>query len=159
MVICDNCSLLISKVNGVSGISMKELPEAKKQCVARHCKNLAPGYPNNHIWGEKAIKILTEENGDPNSAILNNNITKQFYRFFIFDMITLKIALFSQYRFNYIYFWPDDQKHSLMWNSKFSWLLSEKCGNGNVSKVGAFFFNHPIYCPHNAMRRGNNMTV
>ena len=37
---CDNCSLLISKVNGFSGISMKELPEAKKQCVARHGKIL-----------------------------------------------------------------------------------------------------------------------
>ena len=89
---CDNCSLLISEVNGVSGISMKELPEAKKQCVAKHGINLGSIIPTTTSEGKKRLKIITEENGDTNSAILNDKITIQFYRLFVFDMITLKIA-------------------------------------------------------------------
>ena len=34
-----------------------------------------------------------------------------------------------------------------MRNSKFSWMLSEKCGNGNVSKVGPFFFESADILP------------
>ena len=89
---CDNCSLLISKVNGVNGISMKELPKAKKQCVARHGTNMGSIIPKTTSEGKKRLKIITEENGDTNSGILNDKITIQFNRVFIFDMITLKIA-------------------------------------------------------------------
>ena len=34
----------------------------------------------------------------------------------------------------------DNQNHILVWNSKFSSSLSQKCGNGNASKAGAFFY-------------------
>ena len=39
--------------------------------------------------GKKRLKIITKENGDTNSAILNDKITIQFNRFLIFDIISL----------------------------------------------------------------------
>ena len=58
---CENCSLLISKVNGVSGISMKELKQRNNEWQGM-AKYLAPVYPKNHIWREKATQnqILRE---------------------------------------------------------------------------------------------------
>ena len=45
------------------------------------------------ISGRKmGFTIITEENGDTLSAILIDKITTKFYRFFILDMISLKIA-------------------------------------------------------------------
>ena len=32
-----------------------------------------------------------------------------------------------------------------VWNSRFSSFLCEKCRNGNVSNVGAFFLHHPMW--------------
>ena len=52
---CENCSLLISKANGVSAISMKELKQRNNEWESM-AKYLAPVYPNNHIWREKATQ-------------------------------------------------------------------------------------------------------
>ena len=105
-------------------------------------KNLAPGYPTTISDGKERLKITTSENWGTNSTILNHKITTNF---FIFYMITLKTAQFSRYEFSFICFWSDYQKHSFMLNSKFLLLCSKKCGNGNVSKVGAFLLITPIY--------------
>ena len=55
-------------------------------------RNLSPGYPNKHIRRENLLTIITDENGDTLSAILIDKINTKFYRFFILDMILLKIA-------------------------------------------------------------------
>ena len=44
-----------SQVTIVWSGAMKELPQAKKWCMARQSQEIwAPGYPNKHIWMEKS---------------------------------------------------------------------------------------------------------
>ena len=49
--------------------------------------------PTTTSEGKTRVKITTEENGDTNSAILNDKITIEFNRFLIFDMISLNNAV------------------------------------------------------------------
>ena len=63
--------------------SMEELPKPKQWCMAR---KLAPGYPRKHIWRKK---VTHNHNWREWGHYKMAGITIEFYRFFIFDMITL----------------------------------------------------------------------
>ena len=56
--------------------------------MARHGKKFGSRLSKQKM----GFTIITEENGDTFSAILIDKITTKFYRFFILDMISLKIA-------------------------------------------------------------------
>ena len=61
--------------------------------MARHGKKFGSRLSKTSISGRKmGFTIITEENGDILSAILIDKVTTKFYRFFILDMISLKIA-------------------------------------------------------------------
>ena len=75
---------------------MKELPEAKEWFTARHGKKFGSNLAKQALSVRKTrsiwLTIITEENGDTLSTILNDKILIEFTNFFIFDMINLKIA-------------------------------------------------------------------
>ena len=63
-------------------------------CMARHGKKFGPKViQTSKLEGKKWLAIITEENGDTLSTILNDKIIKKkFTNIFIFDMIKRKIA-------------------------------------------------------------------
>ena len=53
---------------------------------------------------------------------------------------------------------PDDQKHTLGWNSKFSSFLSNGLGNGNVWKASARFLSPVIFVRYSHLWTGSPAT-
>ena len=67
-------------------------------------------------------------------------------RFFIFDMITLKIVQLNQFCFKiYQFFLLDDQNHVSMSNSEFSCVFEQRLCKWQCFKSRCNFLHHPIY--------------
>ena len=99
----------------------KRYPKKINNAWRSIAKNLALGYPNKRTWREWGHIEM--------SPILNDKITTgiEIYRLFIFQTFTLKRHDSIKFFFNLMYFKSDDQKHTHMQNSNFSWFFSKKC--------------------------------